>query len=223
MPIIKRRVHTRTRRLSLRVKADGSIVLTHPPRVSESLVQEFLRESQDWLSKQWQRVLEQPALPVISMPETGILYFPLLQRQIAFHLRDDLKGRKVVEQQEELYIPAVNAREIMRQWVLEQAKQHLPERLQALAQKHQFKYQHCTIRHAKTRWGSCSGQGNISLNAALMLLPVELLDYVLLHELCHTRQMNHSDKFWREMQKVDPLFQSHRLQLKQFKSPVWWQ
>ncbi len=77
-----------------------------------------------------------------------------------------------------------------------QAKQTLPPRLHELAQKHGFLYNKVTIRNMHTRWGSCSAKGNISLSIYLLMLPAHLQDYVMLHELCHTRQMNHSPKFW---------------------------
>ncbi len=77
-----------------------------------------------------------------------------------------------------------------------QAKQALPQRLHELAQKHGFSFNRVTVRNMHTRWGSCSAKGNIGLSIYLLMLPEHLRDYVMLHELCHTRQMNHSPKFW---------------------------
>ena len=81
------------------------------------------------------------------------------------------------------------------------AKNKLESRLSALAEKHGFRYNKVCIRNQKTRWGSCSQKNNISLNIKLMLLPAELADYVLLHELVHTRVHNHSRNFWAELDK----------------------
>lgn len=82
------------------------------------------------------------------------------------------------------------------------AKELLPPRLKALATEKGFRYNSCTIRNVHSRWGSCNTKGNISLSIYLLLLPNELIDYVLLHELCHTIEMNHSDKFWALMDRV---------------------
>ena len=81
------------------------------------------------------------------------------------------------------------------------AKNVLIDRLHHLAQEHGFTCNNVSIREQRTRWGSCSHKNNISLNLKLVLLPKELIDYVILHELVHTRIHNHSKKFWTELDR----------------------
>ena len=81
----------------------------------------------------------------------------------------------------------------------EEAKGKLTGRLEHLARKHGFTYNRVFIRNQKTRWGSCSSQNNIGLNMQTFRLPEELMDYVILHELVHTRVKNHSIDFWAEL------------------------
>ena len=83
-----------------------------------------------------------------------------------------------------------------------EAKRLLPGRLEALARKHGFRYAAVRINSSRGRWGSCSDGRNINLSLWLMLMPWPLSDYVLLHELCHTREMNHSPRFWALMDRV---------------------
>ena len=84
------------------------------------------------------------------------------------------------------------------------ARKILCRRIGELAQLHDFVYNRVSIRKQKTRWGSCSTKNNINLNANLLHLPSELMDYVLLHELVHTRVKNHSKDFWDELETVVP-------------------
>ncbi len=95
-----------------------------------------------------------------------------------------------------------------------EAKTYLPERMRMLAERHSFRYKSLFIKNLKTRWGSCSMQNNINLNLNLMRLGDDLIDYVILHELLHTRFRNHSRDFWMELQKICPQALLYRRQLK---------
>ena len=86
----------------------------------------------------------------------------------------------------------------------EEAREKLGRRLSELAEQHNFRYNRVSIRNQRTRWGSCSSKDNISLNMKLLHLPDHLIDYILLHELVHTRVKNHSKDFWNELETVVP-------------------
>lgn len=84
----------------------------------------------------------------------------------------------------------------------QKARAMLASRLERLARIHGFEYNRVTIRNQTSRWGSCSGKNNINLNVNLVRLPDDLRDYVMMHELVHTRVKNHSKQFWRELDKL---------------------
>lgn len=103
-----------------------------------------------------------------------------------------------------------------------EAKRLLPQRALALARKFGFSFKQIKINSSKSRWGSCSTSKNINLSLFLMRLPWHLIDYVILHELCHTIEMNHSDRFWALMDKVtDNKAKALRAELKGISINSW--
>ena len=96
----------------------------------------------------------------------------------------------------------------------DEAMRVLPARVSHFAPLVGVTYGRITIRNQKTRWGSCSSKGNLNFNCLLMLAPAEVLDYVVVHELCHRKEMNHSARFWTEVEKVIPDYKVHEKWLK---------
>ena len=94
------------------------------------------------------------------------------------------------------------------------ARQDLTERVEYFAPRIGVSYGRISIRHQKTKWGSCSSKGNLNFNCLLMLAPEAVRDYVVVHELCHRKQMNHSEAFWAEVERVLPRYREARKWLK---------
>ncbi len=101
------------------------------------------------------------------------------------------------------------------QELADRALKYIPGRVAFFAEKVGVSYGRITIRNQKTRWGSCSSKGNLNFNCLLMLAPPEVLDYVVVHELCHRKEMNHSKAFWAEVEKVLPDYRTHVKWLKE--------
>jgi predicted metal-dependent hydrolase len=121
--------------------------------------------------------------------------------------------KKVAENQkeEEEIVPMTEAevRELA-----ERATQLISERVKYFAPLVGVTYGRIIIRNQKSRWGSCSVKGNLNFNVGLLLAPPEVLDYVVVHELCHRKEMNHSPKFWAEVSKLIPDYKQHEKWLK---------
>ena len=100
------------------------------------------------------------------------------------------------------------------QELAEKAMEYISGRVAYFSKQGGVSYGRITIRNQKTRWGSCSGKGNLNFNCLLMLTPPEVIDYVVVHELCHRKEMNHSKAFWHEVAKILPDYKKHMQWLK---------
>ena len=96
----------------------------------------------------------------------------------------------------------------------DKALEYIPKRVEHYASFLDVEYGRITVRNQRTRWGSCSGKKNLNFNCLLMLTPTEVIDYVVVHELCHLKEMNHSKDFWAEVERVLPDYRERRLWLK---------
>ena len=102
-----------------------------------------------------------------------------------------------------------------------EAKQYIPARLNELAVKYNFNYSKVFIKNIKSRWGSCSKKGNVNFSLHLMILPEELIDYVILHELAHTIEHNHSKNFWAVLDKIYGNAKTVDRKLKNYRIGIW--
>lgn len=125
----------------------------------------------------------------------------------------ELRERAALRQEKEEEQPRLSEAEYQR--YRELAGRVIARRAEEYASQMQVTYKRITIRDQKTRWGSCSVKGNLNFNWRLILAPEEVLDYVVVHELAHLKEMNHSGRFWKQVETVMPDFAKHRLWLKQ--------
>ncbi len=125
------------------------------------------------------------------------------------HLEKMRIKKEQLEESGEMPLSAEQIRELVMR-----AKEYIPERVRYYAGIMGVSYGRITIRKQKTLWGSCSAKGNLNFNCLLMLTPEDVIDYVVVHELCHRKQMNHSKAFWKEVGRVLPDYNERRKKLR---------
>ena len=141
----------------------------------------------------------------LRMPKDRILCF-LSEKASWIRMQQGImQEREKMRQQARIHLDAAKEKELR-----ERAKSVLAQRTAYFARQIGVTYGRITVRDQKTRWGSCSQTGNLNFNFRLILAPPEVLDYVVVHELCHRRQMNHSAQFWQEVAQVLPDYRKRK-------------
>lgn len=130
--------------------------------------------------------------------------------------REKIKVRK--QQMDQNGIKRLNRAEL--EELANQAVEYIPQRVAFFAKKMGVTYGRITIRNQKSRWGSCSAKGNLNFNCFLMMTPPEVIDYVVVHELCHRKEMNHSKAFWACVEEVLPDYKKWNQWLKEYGSMI---
>jgi predicted metal-dependent hydrolase len=176
-------INRRARNLSIRINQQGEVRVTVPRYVSQKRAESFLMSKQTWILKKLNELQIRTRLG--RLPQEG----------------DLLKVRGKVFPVE-LQDGADSAEKAVWRILLAEARDYLPARVKWLATRHGFEISGIKIRRMKTRWGSCTAKGNINLNSWLMMLPDHLSDYVILHELVHTRHHDHSPAFWGTLDRM---------------------
>ncbi len=198
----------RARRLSLSVGSKG-VVLTFPQRFPLTEALAFAESRREWLEKTKKRVTaRQMQAPQPILPP----FHPRRHRLELTAARNTAIGIRIGEGVIGIALPATlspeseAAQRAIRQGIAEarriEAKEYLPQRVDELARRHGFSYSGVTVRNTVTRWGSCSSRNSLSLSLYLMSLPDRLIDYILLHELCHTVHKNHGPRFHALLDRV---------------------
>jgi predicted metal-dependent hydrolase len=211
----------RARRYVLRFREDGLARLTIPRNGSAGEAWEFARRHGTWLERQLQYFASRPVRPKEWRIGAEILFrgeLEKIQHQSDPTDPSDLKSGNAVRLSDQLIPVANNAcdlRPAIESHLRAIAEQELPVRTLEFAALHQLSVRRVTVRAQRSRWGSCSFKGVISLNWRLIQTPPFVRDYIILHELMHLRQMNHSARFWKEVERVCPDYRRAKLWLKE--------
>ena len=217
------RESTRRRTLSLELRPDGSLTVATPHGLSLSTIRAFVESRRAWIeAKRAQLTL--PASPRVQ-PENGAR-LPYLGTELALEISIAPSRRAACRcESGSLIIKAPHStaiRPAIEAWYRRAAATHAAARLAHFAPLVGRAARKLTIRAQRTRWGSCSARGAISLNWRLMQAPPEIFDYVVVHELCHLLVPNHSPRFWAEVARVLPDWRQQRAQLRQFGRSLPW-
>lgn len=205
--------------INLTIQSDGKLVVRAPIWLSQDKIQRFVDEHADWVRKKRAFIkLHPPQVKHVFKSGEQFHYLGQPVRLVVLprnRLHQPLR-----------YVPAstdaitifemgrttqTHARELLVDWYKKQARRVCTERTAALAKQYSFCYTSLRITSARTRWGSCSSKGTLSFTYRLIMLPPDIIDYVIIHELVHTIIHNHSTEFWRRVETLLPDYKNRRI------------
>lgn len=224
------RVSRRARHARLSVSYAGRVTVVIPERFPRSKVPAIVDANRPWIDRAKRRFAVEGALVLDAShrERPQHLMLRLLGQDLPVVYRKGSGSPRVTERAGQLLVATADADEAtqrlaLKRYLARRARKELEPRLYAMADEFGVRVHGVSIRAQQTRWGSCSPSGSISLNSSLLFLPEALVHYVLLHELCHRRELNHSPRFWALVTALEP--DSDRLR-KELKSawhfvPAW--
>lgn len=224
---IKVRRSANIKYLRIRMAPGRGIWVSVPFGVSRKQTEKFLEENRDWIvqNRKNMEVYEQDTgvgLKIGAEIQTKMHTLKIVetkQLKPSYKIEQNIITLGIPEKVEFNRIEKIVGQFLLEIYAME-SRQYLPQRVKMYADRFGFKYGRLSFRDNVSNWGSCSFENNISLNIKLMKLPDEIIDYVILHELCHTIEKNHSVDFWKLVGKVCPDYAVLRSRLRKYNTRI---
>lgn len=210
MPVeIHQILRSKRKTITLIIQKDGTLLVRAPRWISGKAIREFAETHSEWIrdkQAQIRAALPPPAKQYISGEK-----FPFLGREYPLEIVKGQKTTLLLDMHFKLAeFARGNAEQAFQLWYRDQAREIITRRVHWFADWHNLKYQKIRIGSARTRWGSCSLKGSLSFSWRLILMPMEMVDYVIVHELVHTLVHDHSKRFWDKVEQILPDYRERR-------------
>jgi predicted metal-dependent hydrolase len=211
---IDKLIRSKRRTIALIIECDGSITVRAPLRAPHTAIEAFIQEKEGWITRTREKIkLTQPTQ---KRQYTDVEKFMLLgsffdlklvaPQRPSLRFDDGFTLSRTAQIKGEL---------IFTRWYKTRAYEVISERVKQYSQQHGFAPKQVKISSAKTRWGSCGPNGTLNFTWRLVMAPLEVIDYVVVHELVHLRIKNHSSKFWKEVESICPEYKKQRKWLRE--------
>ena len=220
IPPYSLKISQRARSVRLQISREKGLIITVPTGFNQKLLPGIIQSKSDWIQKTFEHVSKLPLSKPKTLPEKLELLAIGEAWMVVYRTEPGNKAKLVEQQRGKVLIIsgkitsrlAVNR--TIKEWLRARAARLLPDWIERISRKTGLTYKNLTIRDQKTRWGSCSALKNINLNQKLIFLPPHLVDYVIIHELCHTQVLSHSTAFWKLVSTYFPDYKEARKQLR---------
>jgi predicted metal-dependent hydrolase len=220
MIVYTHKTHPRSRSIKIKIESSGEVVVVTPKRVSQRSIDAFIQQQAVWINQHLAKIkLKKNS----SETDTTVMLFGKKYQKTMITTGEIPRGVSIKGNQLLISIPNLDMapshiqekqQTYIERFLKNTAEQYIVPRTHQLAKIMNTQFGTITLRQQKSRWGSCSSQGNLNFNWRLIHAPTEVIDYVIIHELAHRHHMNHSSAFWHLVAQYDPEHTKHRGWLK---------
>ena len=216
MPSIDKIIRSKRKSIALVVQPDGKLIVRAPKRATKRQINALVKKHADWIEKKQAQFLAEAESfsprkflkgdEFFFLGKSYLLQITGAKKTILRLWGEHFQLAKSVQEDAEWYFE---------QWYKREARKVFIERVEFYAKRYDFEYAKLKLSSARTRWGSCSSNGNINLTWRLVMMPREIIDYVVVHELSHLKEHNHSKAFWAQVEAILPDYKERRKWLKE--------
>lgn len=207
--IVYRIIRSRRKTISIIIEPDCSIVVRAPLRCSKSEINELVEKKQKWILSALERVKKSNSENAFSLVDGEKLI--LLGEEYTICI---VRANNYLCRDHNMFLPFGYEKHTFRKLACRLLKEYIISKAEHIAKMNGFNYKRISITLAKKRWGSCGAGNTLNFSCALVFMPTFVVDYVIYHELCHTREKNHSSRFWALVKSVCPDYESAEQVLK---------
>ena len=208
-------IKSKRKSITIAIQPDGNLLVKAPVLMSDSEILKWVKTKTAWIIRQREIAVAWREMNPPKQYVTGEKFLYLGQEfELEVRISAGRAGLVGISEDKIVLFAKMGEREevehILSNWYKNQAKYTISKRVHFYAKQMGESFGRITIKSQKKRWGSCSSARNLNFNWRLIMAPQEVMDYVVVHELCHLRQMNHRDAFWREVEMVLPNYKVHK-------------
>ena len=196
-----------SKNIRMRIDNSGIVKVSLPYYTPYTFAKKFIKDNINWVETKLEKIYSQK----------NKYFYMGIPIKLTKKVFTNMKGFNYILNERELIIEVNNdsysTEDLFIEWLRERAEEYIPKRVEEYSKKYNFEYNSIRIKNLNSRWGSCSSKKNLSFNLKLMYFNSNIIDYVIVHELCHLKEMNHSKQFWDLVRSITPNYKEYKLQL----------
>lgn len=200
-------IRSRRRSISIEITREGELIVKAPILAPKFMINSFINEKKEWIEKTYAKIAKRKPVKKSYTDDEEFLFLG------KFYKLHFYSGVKIGFKEDKLYFPMASkfrAEKELRKWYIDQAEKFITKRVSYHAKKMSTSFNNLRFSDTSSKWGTCFPDNSLQFNWRLIMTPLMVLDYVVIHELVHTTEKNHGDGFWRKVRLFTPAYKQHR-------------